>query len=326
MVFEIFSCTGLEPVNCDTMTLLNELEDEESLASATSRFVQRTEALALNQISSGDTLFFDFSNTVFSKAAFLSLEKARRAEAKMIHDLVAGGNVDLERLWLTETGRIVLSELGVKGLDSSGLMGDVILVIQTLQQRLGAGYEDPGPQVDGTENQEPSNEVYKALLTSIINQDQDVLRALGSRYSVSTLKGMLYGSLALYQTEESSDSYRELVQEIGNHVIVRALESVPMLGKLSRTEDTRISTLAIAALGSFYHESAASILIDSICEATSKELLGTSLSALSAIAKKCPEARQLVTQTVHSERRNRGRLRSLYREMPRGLPEWYHSD
>lgn len=327
MVFELFSCTGLEPVNCDTMTLLDELEDEESSASAASRFAQRTEELGEDQLSSGDTLFFDFPNASFSRSMTLLLEKARSAEAKIINDLVTEGKLDLGKLWLTETGRMVLSELGVKGLDSGQMRGDVFFVIQTLQSRLvGEASEEPSLRFGCSENQKPSNEVFRSLLRSIIDQDGEVLRALGSRYSVPTLNAMLYASIASYQGAESSDAYRQLVQSTSNHVVVRALESVPTLGKLAREEDTRISSLAITALGSFYHESAASVLIDIICEAVSKELVGTSLSALCNIAKKCPEARQLISQTMHSERHNRGRLRNVYREMPRGLPEWYHSE
>ena len=323
MVFELFSCTGLEPVNCDTMILLDELEDEDSLVSATSRFVQRTEELAADQVASGDTLFFDFSDTR-SPETMLLLEKARRTEARIVRDLVSRGMADLRQLWLTEIGRIVLSELGVRGLDAEDLDGDVMFVLHALQERLPpAEYEKPLPELIRPENERPLNEFYRRLLESIINQDEEVLCAAGSRWSVPTLNVMLYSSLASYQTTESSDSYRQLIRNTGDHVVVRAPESVPTLSRLARLEDTRISTLAIAALGSFYHESAASVLIDIVCEAASKESVDASLSALYSIAKKCPEARRLVAETVHSERPNRRRLRNLYREMPHGLPEWY---
>jgi hypothetical protein len=325
MVFELFSCTGFEPVNCDTMTLLDELENEESSASAASKFARRTEELAADQIALGDTLFFDFSNTSSSRSLALLLEKARRTEDKIVSNLVNDMNADPGLLWFTETGRTVLSELGVKGVNPRELKGDVFLVIQTLRNRLvQTTGEEPCPQSGCSENQKPSNEAYKSLLESIINQDEKALLALGSRYSVPTLNTMLFDSVACYQESESSDGYRRLVQSTISHVIVRALESVSTLRKLATEEDARISGLAISAMGSFYHESAASVLIDIICESVPKETVDTTLSALSNIAKKCPEARQLISRTVHSERPNRGRLRSIYREMPRGLPDWYH--
>lgn len=325
MAFELFSCSGLEPVNCDTMILLDELEDEKSLVSATSRFRQRTEALAVKQVAAGDMLFFDFSDPIFLSEITPFLERAREAENRTIRSLLNGGITDLGQLWLTETGRRVLSELGVRGSGIQGLSSDVLQVIQTLLHRLsGMIDQDASLEFVRRENRRPLNETYSVLLQSIMDQDEETLRSLGSKCSVPTFNTLLYCSLASYHMTESSDSYRQLVRSIGNHVIVRALHSIPTIGKLARVEDNRISTLAITALGSFYHESAASTLIDITCETTSKELVGISLSALDNITKKCPEARHLVSRVIHSQRPNRGRLKNLYRAMPHGLPAWYH--
>ena len=64
MVFELLSCSGLEPVTTDTTELLKELGTESSLVDASRALVLRLEELTAEQIQTGDTLFFDFSENV----------------------------------------------------------------------------------------------------------------------------------------------------------------------------------------------------------------------------------------------------------------------
>jgi hypothetical protein len=328
MLFELFSCTGLEPVSCDTTILLDELEDETSMVAAATRFSKRVEQSAVDQVKSGDTLFFDFSNVLdLGGEAETVLEKTRKTEIETISHLMNGRNTDLGVLWSTETGRRLLSEIGVKGSDAQVINTEVLSVIQSLLESSQKTIDDEtSVQFNAQEHKEPSNGLYRLLLHSIIDQDEEKLRSLGSRHALATFNVMLCNSLVSYQTLESSDSYRQLIRSIGNHVVVRAVESIPTIERIARADDTRISTLGIAALGGFYHESAASVLIGIICETTAKELVDASLSALDGIVRKSPEARHLVTQVIHSERPNRLRLRNLYRRMPRGLPDWYYFD
>jgi len=326
IVFELFSCVGLEPVSCDTMILLDELEDEKSMVTATSRFSQRVNQLAIDQVSSGDTLFFDFSSILDSKREAASLlEEMRTAEIRMTYPMMQERDIELRLLWLTETGRRLLSELGVKGYEHSEIDTGVLSVIQTI---LGRTWEtanhEPNLRVIRTKCEKPSNSTYSHLLQSMVDQDEEGLRSLGSRYSLPTLDFMLYSSVTSYEKTESSDDYRRLVRCTGNHIAVRALDSVKTIAKIARMDDSRISTLAIAALSNFYHESAASVLIDIVCKTSTKEILDISLSALNSILGKSPEARHLLSRTVHSEQPNRGRLRNVYRRMPRGLPDWYY--
>lgn len=327
MVFGLFSCTGLEPVNIDTGALLSELEGEASMVAASLRFSERVCQLAVEQITSSESFFFEQSMVISDcrpemQSAF---ETLRDNELKRMKPVICGDTIDIASLWSTEIGRRALAELGVKGKQLPLSEDSVLPVIQRMLGTQSDWYDDSRP-LRPQEYAKPSNHMYSLLLASIIDQDQEVLRSLGSRHAVLTLNALLDSHIAVYETKESSEDYRNLVYCINSHVAIRTQESVAILGKLANMDDARVVTPAVVALSGFYHESAVSVLIDIVCNTRTKEILGTSLSALENIVKKSPEARYMIHITLRSGRPNRNRLKRVYQRMPKDpMSRYYNS-
>ena len=107
MIFALFSCNGLEPVTPTTASLLQMLESQGSLAEASQELLTHVHELAMKQIGSGDTLFFNLSN--HNSQSFD--EMVQLLESVRINQITGSvlkqekNQVDITPLWFSEYGR-----------------------------------------------------------------------------------------------------------------------------------------------------------------------------------------------------------------------------
>jgi hypothetical protein len=94
------------------------------------------------------------------------------------------------------------------------------------------------------------------------------------------------------------------------------LDSIQLLEGLAYHQDTRIATVAITALGNYYHESAASALIEILCKSKNREIVKTTTRAILNVGKKCPETIPVITTALDSSIcAYKGRLKRLWKEL-----------
>jgi len=160
--------------------------------------------------------------------------------------------------------------------------------------------------------------MYKELHEHIMHQEIEGLISKGSIHSLPTLNAMLDNAVTQYMNSKSSDSYRQLLQCVNGHVAVRHLDSITHLEKLLMTDDQRIITPSITALGNLYHESSAHAIVDLICRSMDKRVINASLTALDNILKKSPETLVVINDALKSECKNRRHLRRFQK---RSVPE-----
>jgi hypothetical protein len=317
VVFGLLSCSGLEPVPIDTTDLLDELDSEKSLVDASNILVTRLEDLAVNQIKNGDTLFYDFSeNITISQDTVALLQRIRSKKLQDISLEHDGSLINIDPLWRCEQGRITLTNLGIRGNQiSKETMNRVLSVIQepiSLPENSNASNSD---------YPSPSNNLYEELFTQIIRQDVEGLNRLASRHALPTLNALLDESISKYSETQSSVGFNTLLQHIQAHVTVRAIDSVIALEKASKMTDNRVATMAILAIGNFYHESAVSSLVDILCTNKKQEIIDTVTRSIRNVHKRCPETDHVIDVQLGRECMNRGKLLKLQRALlkERGL-------
>jgi hypothetical protein len=311
VVFGLLSCSGLEPVPADTSTLLEELDSENSLVDASRVFVTKLENLAVNQIRNGDTMFFDFSGNIsISHEAVELLQRIRSKEIQEISMEQVGSTININSLWYCELGRLALASLGIRG---TRITADTLSRVLSIIQEPIASPENL--IVSSLSNDDtypcPSNNEYKKMLTLIIQQDIDGLGRLASRHALPTLNTLLDETISQYKNSQSTTDFKKILQYINAHIAVRAIDSVVVLEKTSRMVDTRIATMAIIAIGNFYHESAVSILVDILCANKKREIIDTTTRSIKSVHKRCPEADHVIDIRFNRECTNRGKLLKL---------------
>ncbi|MFX1481910.1 MAG: hypothetical protein ACFFCP_01830 [Promethearchaeota archaeon] len=314
VVFELLSCSGLEPVAVDTESILNELYSEDSLVDASRVLVENLENLAINQIESGDTLFFDFSdNLSVSQEAIELLQQTRKTNFQNISVTRDEATADVGDLWYCESGRLAMARLGIKNrfVDIDTLN----LVLSVIHEKVHVKNTKTLQTNEESDYPHPSNDDYRKLLTQLINQDMDRLSLHGSRHAIPTLNVLLDEALSQYQNSPSASGFKKILDCINTHITVRYLDSIISLQKASDLKDSRIATLSILAIGNYYHESAVSTLIDILCKKTNREILDTSMRAIENIYKKCPEADHVISNRLDEECTNRGRLVKLLKQL-----------
>jgi hypothetical protein len=310
MVFSLLSCSGLEPVQTDTTTLLRMLESKTSLADASQSLILYTQETAMKQIESGDTLYFSFPpDEKFDELSKL-LESTRTEKMANLTLKLDGEHVDLTHLWYSEYGRLALSDLGIKGTKASIEQLDMVLSVIQVSPEVKQGITiSETAEVSGIVIVSPSNQMYKELHEHIIGQDIEGLISKGSTHSLLTLNAILDDAFTQYMTSKSSEDYRKLLQCINSHVAVRHLNSIAHLEKLLRVDDQRIVTPAIIALGNLYHESSAHAIVDLVCKTMDERIIKASVKALDNILKKSPETLVVIKDALESECKNRRHLR-----------------
>jgi len=317
VVFAIFDCTGLEPIQLDTNDLLAELSDVNSFAVAKSQFIDRIRAAAYESINSHNTLFFE--TELFSSDLFDDIkEKIEDSHQRSIENLslfYSNDLVSILPLWYCEYGRRALAELGIH--KSRIPKTDFEMVISVLQvsrsikerllQSLGTANE-----VDSSKYTKPMNPIYTTLLDAIINDDIDSLRNLGSRHACPTFSYLLKTYVDRYKTSESSQDYRNLLLIVRDHVLVRWNDSIITIAELTQLSDERMVTDAINALGNFYHESSVSTLLDIFCNSNNQKTRKLILKTINHLRIRCPEAQSVVHQILNNDCSHIEELRKFY--------------
>ena len=326
VIFATFSSAGLEPVNYDTVALLDELRDEKSMVSAIRTFAARVQNLAIEQFQSGDALFFDLTSMSSSLPTDL-IEMAEAIHKKRIHELIIpvnGKQAHLKQLWYSEYGRIALAEQGVKG--NRLLLFNLDSVLSVIQLRIGhrpMTKQDDSP-VEVPEVS-PANTEYGNLLTMMINQDINGLGLLGSKYSLPLLNTVLESAVVDYQQDKSNNLFRRFISRMNSHVQVRSLNSLATFERVMQLDNSRLVTPITIALGNYYHESAASVLIELACRTRNKDVEAASITSIANIHRKCPEVEVVLDKVLASQCRNRGRLRRLQKKLLKTSKSQYYS-
>jgi len=326
VIFATFSSTGLEPVNHDTVVLLEELRSEESMVSATRAFTARVQNLAIEQFQSGDAFFFDLTSMSSSLPTDL-IEMAEAINKKRMHELiipVSREQTHLKQLWYSEYGRIALAEQGVKG--NTFPLSDLDSVLSVIQLRTGhrpMTKEDDSPLE--VPEVSPANAEYGNLLTMMINQDINGLGFLGSKYSLPLLSTVLDSAAVDYQQDKSNNLFRRFISCMNSHVQIRSLNSLATFERVMQLDNSRLVTPVTIALGNFYHESAASVLIELACRTRNKEVEASSITSIANIHRKCPEVEVVLDRILASECRNRGRLKRLQKKLLKTSRSQYYS-
>ncbi len=326
MVFKLLSCSGLEPVPTDTTTLLKELDNESSLIDASSALLAKLEKLAIEQILSGDTLFFDFSENVsISQTTLKSLNQVRSENVHKISLQQSENLINIEPLWYCEYGRLALLSVGVKGkVVNTDIFDSVLSVIQVPMTNETLILDVPSfKNLEEDSHNYPSNSTYKKLHTHLINHEVDELSLLASRHSVQLLNTLLDEVSSTYEDTSSTEGYKEILNHINAHITVRDVESTLVLEKSAQMKSTRIATTAILAIGNFYHESSAATLVKMLCSVKNNEIEKVVIKALENVYKKCPEADRVITDSLNTECRNHGKLKKLYRRISKERPLYY---
>lgn len=322
-IFTVLDCSGFEPIFLTIEEILSRLENENSLIDASQSFRVECESIAIKQIESGDTLFFNLTNADSSISRDIAelLERVQRGEIDNLFLNIHSGLINILPLWYCEKGRQVLSQLGIKGIEIDSETFSI--VISVIQKKIPT---TESAEVHVTEKSltQPSNPLYGKLLTSIINHEIENLSALSSKHSYHTLKSILQNSLDKYENSQSSSDFRKILSCINAHVRVRTPESIVHLEELTRSKDLRTSTVAITALGNFYNEAAASALVDLLCATRNKEVANTTIRAIKNVSKRCFETKYIIKNATESQScTNIGHLKRLYKEIWKEIDNYY---
>ncbi|MHA1576202.1 MAG: hypothetical protein ACTSU3_02460 [Candidatus Thorarchaeota archaeon] len=318
MIFSLLGCSGFEPVKEDTQNLLKRLSKEKSSVNASRVLTKRVEKELLKQIKKGDSLFFDLTriDSTFSDDIRKKIEYEQSkavAKLKLIED---SDLIDIRPLWYTEYGRKALSELGVTEFKIAKHHFDIVLSVLQISNEIRITLLDSlQPSESKTEFVESTNHEYRALLEHTMNQDSEGLRLSASKHSVEHLNTLLSRSLMKYNQVRSSKNYRELLSTIATFVTIRTIDSIISLQRLTTQKDPRIATPSAMALGNFYHESSASVLVELLCSNINTEVQTATFNALVNLSKKCPELKTIISSALKSDCRNVGLLLRLFKKV-----------
>ncbi len=329
MLFALFSCSGLEPIDYDTLALLQLLEQEESFARASTVFESHITNMAKEHIANGNILFFNLSNYSCSGIEGYRdvIEKTRNSQISKIRLFRTGAFVNIEPLWYTEFGRYALSGLAVKGTRISLSDFESVLSVLQVSSHTKSCLKktlESNETHDILTLEYPLNENYRELLVLTINQDIKKLCTLGSRHTVPTIIARTRMAMDQYKSDESSNNYRELITCLTSHLLIRSVESVLVLEDILQLKNPRLTTLSALALGNFYHESAASLLIDVLCQTKDHNILHATNTALLNLFHKLPETTTLVFDKINSSTcTNIGHLKQIYKKISHQKRSYY---
>ncbi|TFG35053.1 HEAT repeat domain-containing protein [Candidatus Thorarchaeota archaeon] len=296
-LFSLLTCSGLEPVPISNEDLLNHLRTTDSLIDASNIAHDLLESLAIRQVQSGDSLFFDvnmFDNSL-STTLIDTIEQNQQIKNQTISLLYIDEEYDVLPLWYCETGRQGLSSIGIKGRYINSEQFE--LVLSVIQASINV-IEDKSTINEPLST--PSNKTYQKLLISMIDHNVDDLCMLSSSLSYPIIEAIVKESLDHYEREQTSQRYRDFLAGIYAHVRIRSIESVSLMEQFAQSDNPRIATTAITALGNFYHESAASALVDILCKTKNKEITEIANNAILNVSKRCPETKYVINCALES--------------------------
>lgn len=324
VIFSIFYSSGLEPVDIPTKKMINEVRACESMSSACNKFSSISMETARKQFDSGDTLFFNPMSFAELDGGFLNrLHSTRQANLIRINSLDPNSPLDITPLWSDEICRRHLIDLGITGrFISDEDFSDVLSVIQQVSKG------PPDSETIGLSEEfqlsSPSNKKYHQLHEALIDQNIADINALGSKHAVSVLKNVTESNLLTYRTEETSRRYREFLDSINSHVIVRSNDSIVVFQKIIEEDFPRILTPVITALSNFYDESSASVIASILCRTISPTILEHCVRSIKNLYTKCPEVLPQVKSMLNEDCHNHQKLEKLVKEFSKRESEWYY--
>lgn len=318
VLFGLFDCAGLEPVNLDTDRILEELSYATSFVSAQTLFKELIHDAAYQSIEGNDTLFFEIESLSLSSPD----DVIRKIESHQIRTIegvtlsLEGDLVYLKPLWYSEYGRRALAELGIRDLriprESLEIVISVLQVSTHFKERILQSLDCS--QDDDSTYVEPINPLYKKLLDAIIYCDAETLRALGSRHAYPIYNQLLKAYADSYRSTGSSSDYRNLLLSLRNHVSIRWNDSIIALAELSHLSDSRITVDVINALGNFYHEATTSALLDIFCRTKNRTTRDLILRTIMHLDRRCPETQGAVHKALNQECMYNSELRRFYQQ------------
>ena len=323
VIFALLGCSGYEPVFISTEEILSRLATTDSLIDASQSLYTECELMVVKQVESGDNVFFNpiIADSSISKDVADLLDQAQQEQVANLTLEKNGDMINILPLWYTEIGRQVLSQLGIKGSEIDNETFDI--VISVLHQEL---LTTTSPEESSTKKplNHPSNTLYNTLLTSTINLDVESLCTLSSKHSYPTLKFILKEALDQYEKQPSSSNFRKVLSCVNTHIRIRTPESIMLLEEVAHSKDTRIATTAITALGNFYTESAASVLVDLLCETKNREVADTTVRAIKNVSDRCFETKYVVRKATElTSCINSGQIKRLYKEIWKERDDYY---
>ncbi|MHA1480734.1 MAG: hypothetical protein ACTSQZ_04870 [Candidatus Thorarchaeota archaeon] len=318
MIFSLLGCSGFEPVKEETHKLLTRLSKEKSSIHASQALTKRVEKDLRKQIKKGDSLFFDITriDSTFSDDIRQKIEYEQNKAITQVKLVIDNNLVDIKPLWYTEYGRKALSELGITESRIALQHFEIVLsVLQVSQETRTTLFESLQSSERKIKYVESANEEYRKLLEYTMNHDHAGLRHSASKHSVEHLNTLLSRSLMKYNQIRSSKNYRDLLSTIATFVTIRTIDSIISLQRLTIQKDPRIATPIAMALGNFYHESSASVLVELLCNSSKTEVQTAAFNALLNLSKKCPELKIVVASALKSDCRNVVLLLRLFKRI-----------
>jgi hypothetical protein len=297
VLFSLFGCQGLEAINIDTSTIVSELHKAHSITNAETLFKKAVNKELGHHSKQSNYLFID------PDAANLCLRDnlANQIHQEMENNLLSisvissSGSIDISPLWRTEYGRVALCSLGIAGNQIDMQTLDMVLSVLPVSQKV----RDKITKKRQTRNRRPAlNEEYESLLTAMIDQDTTVLVQLGSRNAMPLMNYLLEESVDAFNSEHTPQKYSEIARQISNHLFIRCIDSILPFERMMAVDDHRISSLAIIALGNYYHESAVGILAELICTTKNDDLRNHAIRSLSRIKTKFPETKSILGKLI----------------------------
>ncbi|MHA2423159.1 MAG: hypothetical protein ACXAEF_00075 [Candidatus Thorarchaeota archaeon] len=318
VIFEIFSCSGWEPIDMTTDKLLEKTYNAESSIDAGRIFANEITSLVEVQIEKADTLFFNPSEYyhIIPIITVDALLEAQNRAIKNVRITKQDKSIFVSNLWNTEHGRQALSSLGIAertiSEDEYEMVISVLQVSSLIKENIHPIQHGTNDTLDTFTN--PSNQLYKHLLESIISHNTKNLENLGSRHSFPVLNYTMRNSIDQYKTSNDSEIFRALLASIRSHVAVRNQESILLLNEVALEKDSRLITPCIMALGNFYDTSAINALVNIICSNNSSEARMLCIKSIENIRQRCPETQIIVKNALTQDCRYLAELRRYYRE------------
>lgn len=306
VIFDLFDCTGLEPISLSIDDLIAEISNAGSYVAARTKFKDTVQKAVYESLANGDILFFD-SEFLYVNDLDTIAKKIELAQSKAITNtrlFASNGVVNIVPLWYSEYGRRVLAEFGICNStierESIEMVISVLQVSNETKRSLLQSLESTTAKHIDTQIK-PMNPLYKDLLDSIISCDSERLRALGSRHACPTFNHNLRNYVDQYRSTGSSSDYRNLLFSLRDHVSIRWNDSIMVIAELSQISDERVTSDLINALGNFYHEPSVSTLLDIFCKTKKRQIRNLILGTITHLSTRCPEAQRAVHQAMNQK-------------------------
>ncbi len=319
VLFDVLGYGGLDSANISTIELLDFLEAKNSFTQALTALEDIILSSIRTQIMNDDTFFLNLERASTSLPTGLHDQVITIRDQELKNSIFIQDDTKLviSGLWHTEYGHHALSRLGLNKNEVSKQQIDVVLSVLPVSDMIKKQIIGETPPSNGMEYKEPNHPLYRELLTSLIEGNVSSLRDLGSRCAIGFFSMLLETALDTYKTNPSSENFRTILSCINNLVSVRALDSLTVLDSLANSNDVRLVTPAISALGNFYHLSSIDILVNIVCNRNNPASVDAALKAIENIHKRCPQFEYVIRDHLQYNCHNRAKLQNLYRRIAR---------